>query len=155
MDAVELGLSIGGLALSIYALVQAESAKKAVSKVIAKEVDQGARDDARELMQRLNEAREAAMARRQGAHRSSSAGRSQAADMKALQLAQDALATTNLGDKLLTLALRAAADELNQALAEINANGGRDGWADALGTLQGVIPKVDVLHRELSTKALR
>jgi hypothetical protein len=159
MDLIGVGglvLSAVGVGFSIMALIQAGRAKKAISKVIGKGEDQIARDDARALLAQIADARDATMARRQGASPLSSAGRSLEGDLQALQLAQNALATATVGsDRTLELSLRVAATEIEQALQAIASNSGRDGWADALGVLQGVIPKIDVLQRELGTKALR
>lgn len=136
-------LSAAGLALSVWALVKADSAMKAVDKVILKNNNQIMRDDARGLLDKLTGARDAAMGRKQGASGLSSAGRAISSDKRALELAQDALATATLGsDQLLTSRLRVAADELEKALVAINSPSGRDGWADALGVLQGVLPEL-------------
>lgn len=156
ISVVGLVLSAVGVVLSVWALHKADSAKKAVDRVIETNRDQVTRDHARDLLAKLTDARDAAMARRQGASRLSSAGRSTAGDVKALQIAQDALATATIGsDQGLVQNLRAAASELDRALKAIASNCNRDGWADALGVLQGVIPKIDVLQRELGAKALR
>lgn len=159
MDGVGLGglvLSAIGVGLSIWALAKAESAKQAVSRVIQKSGDQTARDDARRLLAVISDAREAAMAHRRDAPLLASAGRVKDNDVQALQKAQDALATLNVTEnKLVIKTLRRAAAELDKALQEINANGARDGWADALAVLQGVTSQVDSLQRGLGTRALK
>lgn len=150
-----LVLSALGVGLSIVALIQAGRAKTAVTKAIARGVDQGLRDDARVLLSKLQDARDAAMGRKQGASRLSSAGRSVSGDLRALQIAQTGLATVVVqSDTRLELSFRNAASQLDDALAAINAAGSRDGWADALQVLHGIIPKVDVLQRGLGTKAV-
>lgn len=158
MDAIGIGgllLSVAGVVLSIVALVQAGRAKAAVTRAIARGVDQGMRDDARVLLLKLHDARDAALGRKQGASRLSSAGRSISGDIKALQLAQTSLATVVVqSDSRLELNLRTVASQLDEALVTINAAGDRDGWADALLVLHGIIPKVDVLQRGLGSKAI-
>lgn len=159
MDAVDAGgllLSAAGVAISLWALFEADSAKKAVDKVIAKNSDQISRDDARGLLDKLTAARDAAMGRKKGASRLSSAGRAVSSDKRALELAQDALATSAFGsDQKLASRMRVAADQLKEALEAITKNKDRDGWADALGVLQGVIPELELLQRELGAKSLR
>jgi len=158
MDVVGVGglvLSAAGVALSVYALVQADGAKKAVEKVIGKAGEQRARDDARELLAVITAARDAAMDNRRSAPPMASAGRVKDKDVQAIQKAQDALATTNVTeDSQMVAELRRAARELDKALQEINADAERDGWADALAVLQGVTPLVDALQRGLGSKAL-
>lgn len=136
-------------------MVQAGGAKKAVTAVLAKFGEQVTRDDARELLSALNDAREASIARRSKASRTATTGRNINSDIQALQRAQDALATTTLDtDKRLEQRLRIAAAELDMALRNIAENSTRDGWADAVGVLQGITPVVDVHQRKLGTKAL-
>ena len=152
----DLVLSVAGLGLSIWAMLQAGGAKRVVSKVLARNNDQVTRDNARDLLIKLTTAKDAAMARRQGAPRSSTAGRVMATDLEVLQLAQDALATSTLGTgQSLAVDLQRAAVQLNSALQGLAGNSVRDEWADALGVLQGIIPKVDVLQAELAAKVLR
>ncbi len=156
VDAVGLLLSAAGVVVSLWALFKADSAKKAVDKAIAKNSDQISRDDARALLGKLTAARDAAMGRKKGASRLSSAGRDVSSDIRALELAQDALATSAFGsDKKLASRMRVASYELKEALEAITRNKDRDGWADALGVLQGVIPELDLLQRELGSKSLR
>lgn len=159
MDLIGVGgliLSAIGVLLSVWALAKANSAKVAVNKVIEKNSDQFARDAARNLLAKLTDARDAAMAQRRGASRLSSAGRHPDSDHKAIELAQDALATVTIdSSQQLVARMRTAATELNQALQTIASNSGRDGWADALGVLQGIIPEVDALQQGLSATALR
>lgn len=151
-----LSLSLAGLGLSIWAMLQAGGAKRAVSNVLAKNSDQFARDNARDLLTKLTVAKDVAMARRRGASRSSTAGRLAAADLTALQIAQDALATSTLGTgQSLALDLHRAASQLELSLQGLAGNSVRDEWADALGVLQGIIPKIDTLQAELTAKALR
>jgi hypothetical protein len=158
MDPVGIGgliLSAVGVALSCWALMKADSAEKAVAKVIGRAGDQKARDDARELLMLISAARDAAMSNRRGAPQLASAGRVRDNDIQAIQKAQDALATLNVtDDQQVTKKLRRSGLELNKALQEINGDGVRDGWADALAVLQGVTPQVDVLQRGLGSKAL-
>lgn len=158
MDPIGIGglvLSAVGVGLSVWALVKADGAAKAVAKVIGKAGDQKARDDARELLMLINAAREAAMSNRRGAPPLASAGRVRDNDVQSIQKAQDALATLNVTeDQQVIKKLRRGGQELNKALHEINGSGERDGWADALAVLQGVTPSVDALQRGLGSKAL-
>lgn len=156
MDLIDVGgltLSAAGVLLSIWALVIAGGAKKAVTEFLRKSSDQVSRDNVRELLATLHKARDAAMGQRKGASRMSSAGRRVANDLRELELAQDALATATVGSEERHLILRAAANELSAALAEINDNG--DGWKAALVTLQNVIPGLAELEQRLAASTLR
>lgn len=159
MDAVDAGgllLSAAGVAISLWALFEADSAKKAVDKVIGKNSDQIARDEARELLDKLRAARDAAIGRMQGATSLSSAGRHISADKRALELAQDALATaTFASDQILTSSMRKAAYQITAALEKITSKSGLDGWKVARDVLQNVIPKIELWQRELGAKIMR
>jgi hypothetical protein len=159
MDPIGVGgliLSALGVGLSLWALFKADSAEKAVSRVIAKNGEQSTRDVARDLMGHVNEARDAAMARKRGASRLASAGRTPAGDIQALQFAQNALATVSGDFDAKTIAIfRNSGRQLDDCLKTIDGSSSRDGWADALNTLQGVIPQIDLLQRTLGVKALR
>jgi len=158
MDFVGVGgfvLSVVGTGVSIWSLIVAGGAKKAVADVLEKRDDQVVRDDSRELLNKLNAAREAALIRRGNARGAALAGRSAQDDLAALKQAQDALAITAVSTDLrLEQGLRLASTQLDAAVKEIEGKTGRDGWADALGVLQGVIPKVNTHQRKLGTKAL-
>lgn len=148
-------LTAGGFALSLWAVITAESAKKAVKKVIEKSGEQVVRDDARDLLTKLNAAREVALARRGDTRRTAIAGRSVVNDLAILKQAQDALAITTLStDVPLERGLRLASMQIDDAVKVIENKTGRDGWGDALIVLQGVIPKVNTHQRKLGTKAL-
>lgn len=154
VDIVGILLSIIGIGFSIWAMVMADNATKAVKKVVERNNDLVSRDGARDLLATLGNARDAALARRGSASRMASAGRSAQADIHKLRLAQDALATVTLGaNEALVQDLRVAASELEQALSTVENSSG-DGWAAALAIIQGAIPKVDLLQRGLVTKAL-
>ncbi len=96
------------------------------------------------------------MGRKKGASRLSSAGRDVSSDKRALELAQDALATSVFdSDRKLATKMRVAADQIKEALEAITKDKDRDGWADALGVLQGVIPDLERIQRELGAKSLQ
>lgn len=148
-------VTIGGFCLSLFALFVADGAKKAVSKVLDKRNVQGNRDQARDLLVSLNGAKSAALARRDSDKQSLRA-RSLPPDKRALTLAQDACATAVFADdQKLTEALQLTAEHLNGAIDAINGTGDRNGWADALGLLQSLIPKVDSYQKKLDTTLLQ
>ncbi|WP_417582899.1 hypothetical protein [Pelagibacterium sp.] len=149
-------ISIIGVGISAWALWQADYAKKAVDRVILKGDEQRDRDKARELSKILGQAKSAALGRRRTASRPASAGRDMQSDLHMLEQAQDALATTKLvNDASISSDLDVAAMELKAALVAIHQNGKRDGWEDAFGALQVVIPKVELFERDLARKALQ
>lgn len=149
-------MTASSFALSVGALFVADSAKKAVAKVLSKGNEQENRDDARDLLTKLNKGKDAAMARRGGAKPLLAKGRSLPDDMLSLATAQDSCATANLpGDPDLTTALKMASTQLIEAIDAINGQGDRDGWADAQAALQGVVPRVNSYQSKLGTKALQ
>jgi hypothetical protein len=158
MDFIGVGgfaLSALGVGLAIWAKIEIVGVKKAVANVIEKNSDQSVRDNARDLLQKLTNARDAAMGRRRGASRLSSAGRSREQDVNALQLAQSALATTLVGSGgPLGARLRVAASSLAGVLQALQPDQERDGWAEAQDTLQSVIPDVETISVSLAAKAL-
>lgn len=156
MDWIGLGIGVFGDGLAIWALIQAGSAKRAVRHALEKSSDQVARDDARSLLANLTQAKDAAMGRRRGGSPLAIAGRSESNDVHRLQLAQDNLATSTISaNKKLTVKLRQASTELTTALQAIASSGTRDGWADALGVLQGIIPEIEIVQRKLGIGALK
>lgn len=145
---LSLVLSGAGLGASAVAAIKADGAKRAVSKILAKDETQVDRQTALDLSEILSEARDAAKARQQGASQLLQGKRNVAGDIQALQDAQDALATYVFSsDEKLTAKLRPAAKELTRALTAINTGGPRDGWADALGEIQGLIAEVELKQR--------
>lgn len=156
VDLVGLSLSVVGIALSIISLVKADGAAKAVERVIVKNSDQIALENARSLLEKLKTARDAAIGRKQGASEISALGRTIEEDKRKLELAQDALATVAFGtNEKLVANMRLAAKGLKSAQADITRNSRKDGWAAALGTLQGVIPELELWQQELGVKNLR
>lgn len=154
-DIVGWGLSALGVVISVYALRKAESAQRAAALVVEKSSDQAARDTARDLLGLVNKAKDAAMARRRGAGRSASFGRSRGDDIAHLQKAQDALAIVTITTDQEDQDLRAAAVELQHALDAIALNTNEDGWGVALFALQAIYPKINAVQRGLGAKALR
>lgn len=157
MDKETWGLALSALsiAFAIWAMIIAGGAKKAVAAVVSKSNNQAARDNARDLLLKLNAAVDAATGRRKGASRLSSAGRSLELDKNAVQVAQVALATTVIGsDKVLNSKLRTAATSLDNAINTIDAAGAQDGWADAQRVLLQIVPEVEVASNQLGTKSL-
>lgn len=149
-------LSIAGLLISLLAFWQGASARKAVAAVLKRNEDQTAQEDARELHRLLSMAQDAARGHRRGASSSSLAGRYQSRDIRALEMAQDALATTTLGAGIeLGEKCRLAAQQITIALDEISAGKGSEGWARALFVIQGIIPDIVILQRSLTAKGLR
>ncbi len=159
MDFLTVGgfiLSAIGVVLSIHALCQAGGAKRAVARVLSKGNEQVTRDETRDLLSKLNAAKEAALARGGRGNRGAIAGRNINKDVEALKQAQDGLATTMIStDAALEKNLRTAAEEMASALRDIQGERDRDGWADALGVLQAVTPRVNTHQRQLGSIALK
>jgi hypothetical protein len=151
----ERSLNAISLLLSVWALFKARGARQAVDKVIEKNDNQTTRDKAQAIKAQLATAKNAAMGRKRGASAQSSAGRALSDDKQAVNLAQDALATVSFSTNMkLAERMHMAATELNSAIDLIN-RGDQDGWAQALTTLQGVIPELDLWLVELGAKNLR
>jgi hypothetical protein len=149
-------LSAIGVAFSVYALCQADGAKRAVARALNKGDEQVTRDDSRDLLNKLNAAKGAALARGGRSSRGAIVGRNINKDVEALKQAQDGLAMTVIStDALLEQDLRVASQQLLDAINNIQAAAQRDGWADALGVLQGITPKVNTHQRQLGSNAIR
>lgn len=145
-------VSLLGIGIAIFAMSKAHSAKEAVNEVVQKHGDQKCRDDVRDLLKTLKQAREAALAHRGSPSRAVTAGRKADQDVHALRLAQDALATTAIGDEL-EQRLRNSATELDQALDAIDKNN-PTGWVNALNVIQSVTPHIENLQIDLGKKVL-
>jgi hypothetical protein len=143
-----------GLGLSVYAAWAATSARTAATKaaaaVVAKKNEQEDWDRLKALIACLSIAKDAAMRRQGGAPEFMSAGHDRSRDLQALRDAHDALLTRlpfDITNDLKTDA-RNAADELVRALQNIEDVGAnRDGWRDALSTLQILIPRLEQEER--------
>jgi hypothetical protein len=154
-------LNLAGIGLSVYAAWAATSAKQAAKKaaetVVEKKNQQEDGDRLKELLAALNSAKDAAMRRQGGAPEFLSAGHDPARDLHALRTAHDRLVTRlpiKLGRSLGT-DVKNAADELLKAIRNIEEIGvNRDGWKDALATLQILIPSLEQEDRRRSDREL-
>jgi hypothetical protein len=155
-DLIGLSLTVLGFFVSIASYVKSEGAEKAVARMIVKTSDQIALETARNVLEKLKAARDAAMGRKRGASEISAFGRNIEDDKHKLALGQDALATVAFSaNERLTARMRVAAKELTVAQEKISQNTKEDGWSMALTTLQGVIPELDLWQQELGSKTLR
>ena len=157
MDVASLILTIVGLCVSGLAYLKAKSAKDAVDFVVGRRNEQVDRDRLRQLMEKLSAAKEAAKRRWAGAPVFLSAGYSPETDLHFLQEADDALKTSRPFEveRGLTDDLRDASKDIEQAVATIaNQDPDRDGWKDALSTLQTIIPRLDQADRDIHNKEL-
>lgn len=158
MDVLSLVLTIVGLAISGMAFLKAKSARDAVNAVVGRHNEQIDRDRLRGLVEKLTAAKEAAKRRRAGAANFLSTGRSLEVDLHILQEADDALKTglpfEVEGD--LAADLRGAAEEIGKALETIaDHTANRDGWKDALSTLQVIVPRLEQAERDRRNRELR
>ncbi|ESX83474.1 hypothetical protein [Mesorhizobium sp. LSHC412B00] len=154
-------LNLVGFGLSIYAAWAATSAKQAAKKaaeaVVEKKNQLEDGDRLKDLLAVLNAAKDAAMRRQGGAPEFLSAGHDPARDLHALRTAHDRLITRlpiKLGQSLRADA-KNAAGELQKAIKTIEEIGvNRDGWKDALATLQILIPSLEQEDRRRSDREL-
>lgn len=157
MEIFSFVLTIVGFGLSISAYFKATSVESAVTAVITRRNEQLDRDRLLALLAKLNAAKEAAKRRRDGAPSAMTSGHSLEVDLHLLHEADDAL-KTSLPLKLentLAYDLSGASEEISQAVATIAQPGAnRDGWKDALSTLQIIIPRLEQVEREVSNKEL-
>jgi hypothetical protein len=137
-------LNLGSFGLSVYAIFAAVSAKKAAKEAAEKVVERkNWQEDSERLRNRidaLSTAKEAALRRQRGAPAILSAGKDPALDLHLLRIAHDNLVTWAPDIQLEVLQLQGASDELLKAIGNIEHRGQRDGWRDALATLQILIP---------------
>ncbi|MDE0254576.1 MAG: hypothetical protein OYG32_07250 [Rhodospirillaceae bacterium] len=157
MEIASLVLSAGGIVLSLIALYKANSARKAVSQVIAKKDIQEDRQRLLELITSLNEAKKVALAIKSATHDLQRIGITGSGALHSLELAEDALRTRlpiswdqDEKEKFVK-----SADELQSAIAVIS--GGlppRTGWKAALVVLQRVIPMFEAEERKLANASL-
>ncbi len=127
-----------------------KAANDAATKVIAKKNEQEDRERLRSLIATLGAAKDAAMRRQRGVPESMSAGHDRDLDLQSLRFAHDALLTKlplDLAEEIHADAGNATG-ELEVALSNVEGVGAnRDGWKDALSTLQVLIPRLEQEER--------
>lgn len=144
-----------GLGVSIWAIVQAKSAKSMAQTIVGRGNDQEDTNRIRALIQGLIEAKDAAMSREGGAPSAAARGRRREEDLQALRGAADALRTKRplKLDGELAGAMDAAATEIETAVENINSDA-RDGWKDARVALQALIPRIEKEERDARNRAV-
>lgn len=154
---ISLVTGLGGLGLSIYAALTATKAKHAAKAVVERHHEHEDELRLANLISVLLDAKEVAMRRQSGAPQRLSLGRRPAEDLQALRTAHDAINTSlpiSLSDDL-RLDVANASDDLGMALSGIErGDQNRDGWKDALSTLQSLIPSLEREHRRLNARSL-
>jgi hypothetical protein len=153
-------MNLAAVGLSIYAALMATSAKRAAKRaaetVVERKNRQEDTDRLTALLAALVAAKDVAMRRQGGAARFLSAGHQRADDFHVLRTAQDCLLTRlpmKLGNSLRVDA-KSAADELGKAIESIEIDTDRDGWKDALVTLQILIPSLEQEDRRRRDREL-
>lgn len=146
-------LNLAAFGLSVFAALTAigakAAAKSAAETVVAKKNQQEDSDRLRIMIAAIVAAKDAAMRRQRGAPEFLSAGQDSARDLHTLRIAYDLL-ITGVPPELssdVRAGITNAALEIQGAIQnveEVGAN--RDGWKDALSTLQILIP--DLQHEE-------
>lgn len=157
MELISFVLTIVGFGMSGYAIYQAKTARDIANSIIGKKNRQEDSDRLKTLIVTLNIAKDAAMRRQGGAPEFLSAGHDPAHDLQALRYAHDALKTKLpfSFDETLRSVVEVSAEELQKALENIdNIGANRDGWKDALSTLQTLIPRLEQEERKLRDQAL-
>jgi hypothetical protein len=142
-------LNLVAFSLSVYAAWTATSAKAAAKSaaeiVVAKKNQQEDGDRLRELIVAIVTAKDAAMRRQRNAPEFLSTGQDPACDLYTLRLAYDLLITSVLPEPSSDVRkdIKNAASDLLGAIKNIEDIGAnRDGWRDALSTLQILIPSL-------------
>ena len=153
-------LNLAGFGVSVYALIAASSAKRAAREaaegVVKKKDQKEDSDRLHELIASLMTAKDVAMRRQRGAPAQLSAGQDSDQDLHRLRIANDHLVTrlpAKLADEV-RVDTRNASTELSKAIQNIQDATGRDGWKDALTTLQVLIPRLEQEERRQSNAAL-
>lgn len=156
MDYISLALGVIGTLVSVFAYFKAKSAKEAVDAVVERHAEQVNYDKLNVLLQKLNNAKDAAKRRRADAEQFLSAGYSIEMDRHLLYEAEDMLRTglpLEFHDTV-SFDLSASADQIARAIEDIKNCTDRDGWKDALSTLQTIIPRLEQIDREFRNKGL-
>lgn len=157
-DVINFIVSAVSLGIAVVSIFKAHSAKSAVDAVIAKKDDQLDLKRLSDLINLLSSVKLIAMRRQSGTPESHNQGHSFDNDYRQLQLAADALKTKlpAFMDQHMMTAVSSAADQLDFAIKSISASEpDRDGWRDALSTLQTIIPSLEQVDREVENKHLR
>ncbi|TKV13247.1 hypothetical protein FDX19_02610 [Citrobacter sp. wls619] len=156
MDVTSFILGVVGTIVSIVSYFKAKSAKEAVDAVVERHSNQQNYDSLNALLQKLNEAKNAAKRRRSNAPQFISSGYNLEMDLHLLQEAEDVLRTglpLEFRDKV-AVDLSGAADELIKAIGDTQLGNSRDGWQDALSTLQNIIPRLEQAAREFRVEGM-
>ena len=161
MDYVAILLSLASVAFSFLAFKKAKSAIMMAKTVIRRKNEQEDSWRLKEVITALNLAKEAAKRNEKSASTHRSAGhpkqQDKQQDIDCLREAQDALRTKlpiswSVEQRYKT---NAAARDIDIALTEIdNKYATRDGWKDALSTLQIVIPRLEQEERKIKDHTL-
>jgi hypothetical protein len=160
MELLSLLLSFAGLGVSGFAYLKAQSAEQAAASVVMRQNNQEDRDRLRELIRKLVAAKDAALRQKGGANYLNSVGRrtDEQVDLHTLNEADDALRTGlphDIDDDLAN-AIHGAAEQLSKAIEIVeNPASNRDGWKDALSTLQTIIPLLEQSERHLRNVGAR
>ena len=157
MEIGSLVLSAIGIAISLWAICRATSAYNLANTVIGRKNEQEDNKRLQELINILNSAKEAAKRNEKSASVYRKSGRAITDDLEFMREAPDALRTKvpiswDIGKRDI---YGIVANEIDTALEAISdPNSTRDGWKDALSTLQAIIPQLEQEERDLRDRAL-
>lgn len=157
MGATSLILSFASFVLAIVALYKAKSAYDLAKTVVGRKNEHEDAQRLRDLLTTLNAAKEAAMRGESASAGNRSPGHANRQAMQRLQTAEDALRTKlpiSWNDRQRSEA-GGVANEIEQALDVINnTQATRDGWKNARGALQKIIPNIEKEGRQFADSAL-
>lgn len=158
IDWVNLSLAVLSVGASIWAVLRAESAKRAVNKFIHRRRVQSALPELKEILEHLRSANTAAMGRK-AAPKVASRGRNEAKDINALDIVQNALATVSISyDLEFEKTLRDAARKLESGIGKIRnprVTDNAEGWRLVRETLQYIIPELNKFYEKLGYDVLK
>ena len=155
---LSLIFSAVGIGISLFALFKAINAQDMGDLISLRHSERQSSDELRKLIDKLSLAKDAAKRRRAVASRFLSSGYSEEMDVHLLHEADDALKTVSHTEMegALLVEVRKAATEMERAVADVAQNNSyRDGWQDALSTLQVIIPRLEGAEREMKQSQSR
>lgn len=150
MEWASLIVSVAGAVISIWAIINAKNAVEVANKAIRAKNNQEDNARLRSLIPKLTSAKDVCKRNTVGANPSANQGRSKEQDLDILSEAVDGLRTGLPIDWNESQRERPqkASDEIEKCIDTINQqNNQRDGWKDALASLQTIIPWLEQQER--------
>lgn len=158
LDISSLIVSLLGLALSVWALRKAKTAKEIATRAIDAKNTQEDNKRINNVINKLNDAKKASMRNVSSANTDKKSGLPRNKDIEILVTAVDSLRTALplSWDQSKRAPAGKASFSIERAIQEIKSQSSqRDGWQDALSSLQTIIPWLEQQERQSGEHSLR